>query len=345
MHTFIEKSDGTVWCCGGNGYGQLGLGDETDRDVFTKIDTQFDNPNKIACGYDHTFIEKSDGTVWACGQTAYGQLGFVGEANRDVFARIDTQFDNPNKIVLGHENSFIEKSDGTVWACGYNSAGQLGFGDTSGRDVFTQLTDVTFPNKIVPGYNHTFIEKSDGTVWGCGWNGSGALGTGDFSSSGNLRQISTEFNTPNKIVLGGGNTFIEKSDGTVWACGYNNFSQLGLGDTDNRNVFTQLPIEFNHPKKIKTENKSTLIEKSDGTVWACGYNDNGQFGLGNEVNTDVFTQIPNIISPIKITTNNSSTLIEKSDGTFWVCGNNRNGQLGLGDTYNRSVFALIPKIP
>jgi alpha-tubulin suppressor-like RCC1 family protein len=344
-YTFIEKSDGTVWACGYNYRGQLGLGDTINRNVFTKIDTQFDNPSKIACGYNHTFIEKNDGTVWGCGWNGTGGLGLGNNLSTEVFTQLSTEFNNPNKIALGGGNTFIEKSDGTVWACGYNDFSQLGLGDTLDRNVFTQLPDVTFPSKIACGYNHTFIEKNDGTVWGCGWNGTGACGTGDFSSRSVFTQLSTEFNNPNKIALGGGNTFIEKSDGTVWACGYNDFSQLGLGDTLDRNVFTQLPVEFNHPNKIKFENKSTFIEKSDGTVWACGYNDSGQFGLGNEMNTTVFTQIPNIISPSKITTGNESTFIEKSDGTVWACGWNGNGELGLGDTINRNVFTLIPKIP
>jgi alpha-tubulin suppressor-like RCC1 family protein len=266
-----------------------------------------------------------------------------------IFFKLSTEWDlftNPRKIVSFGWYTFIEKSDGTVWACGYNYRGQLGLGDTINRNVFTKIdTQFDNPSKIACGYNHTFIEKNDGTVWGCGWNGTGGLGLGNNLSTEVFTQLSTEFNNPNKIALGGGNTFIEKSDGTVWACGYNDFSQLGLGDTLDRNVFTQLPVEFNHPNKIKFENKSTFIEKSDGTVWACGYNDSGQFGLGNEMNTTVFTQIPNIISPSKITTGNESTFIEKSDGTVWACGWNGNGELGLGDTINRNVFTLIPKIP
>ena len=35
-HTFILKNDGSVWSCGYNSFGQLGLGDTTDRTTFNK---------------------------------------------------------------------------------------------------------------------------------------------------------------------------------------------------------------------------------------------------------------------------------------------------------------------
>ena len=35
-------------------------------------------------------------------------------------------------------------------------------------------------------------------------------------------------------------SIILKNDGTLWGCSLNNYGQLGLGDTDNRNTFTQI---------------------------------------------------------------------------------------------------------
>ena len=34
-HTIILKNDGTLWGCGWNIWGQLGLGDNTNRNTFT----------------------------------------------------------------------------------------------------------------------------------------------------------------------------------------------------------------------------------------------------------------------------------------------------------------------
>ena len=42
-HTFILEYDGTLWSCGLNNYGQLGLGDTTNRYTFTQITTNADD--------------------------------------------------------------------------------------------------------------------------------------------------------------------------------------------------------------------------------------------------------------------------------------------------------------
>ena len=36
-HTFILKTNISIWCCGYNIHGQIGLGDTTDRYIFTTI--------------------------------------------------------------------------------------------------------------------------------------------------------------------------------------------------------------------------------------------------------------------------------------------------------------------
>ncbi|HBG8494526.1 TPA: hypothetical protein KRH27_004001, partial [Clostridioides difficile] len=86
-YTFIIKNDNTVWCVGENSKGQLGLGDTTQRNVFTKVG--IDNVKEIICGMYHTFIIKNDNTVWACGLNNYGQLGLGDATNRNVFTKVD----------------------------------------------------------------------------------------------------------------------------------------------------------------------------------------------------------------------------------------------------------------
>ena len=36
-HSLILKNDGTLWGCGWNYYGSLGLGDNKNRKIFNKI--------------------------------------------------------------------------------------------------------------------------------------------------------------------------------------------------------------------------------------------------------------------------------------------------------------------
>ena len=74
-NSLILKNDGTLWGTGDNQYGQLGLGDTTNRNTFTQITTNTDNVKSVYCGGSHAFILKNDGTLWGCGRNDYGQLG------------------------------------------------------------------------------------------------------------------------------------------------------------------------------------------------------------------------------------------------------------------------------
>ena len=87
-HTFILKNDGTLWGCGYNKYGQLGLGDTDTRTVFTQITTNIDNIKSIYCGGEYTFILKNDGTLWGCGDNREGQLGLGDTDIKTVFTQI-----------------------------------------------------------------------------------------------------------------------------------------------------------------------------------------------------------------------------------------------------------------
>ena len=91
---FILKNDGTVWSCGSNYYGQLGLGDKIDRSVFTQVTTSINNDVKqISCGGGQSFIFKNDGTVWSCGKNDIGQLGLGSSgsrANKTTFTQVST---------------------------------------------------------------------------------------------------------------------------------------------------------------------------------------------------------------------------------------------------------------
>ena len=77
-YTLILKNDNTLWGCGNNGYGQLGLGDDTNKTTFTEITTNTDDIKSVYYGGYHTFILENDGTLWSTGHNGDGQLGLGG---------------------------------------------------------------------------------------------------------------------------------------------------------------------------------------------------------------------------------------------------------------------------
>ena len=135
--SFAIKSDGTLWCCGYNNYGQLGLNDFTNRRVFTQVGTDTDW-DFISCGAAHTIARKTNGTIWTTGYNAAGQLGLGDNTNRKVFTQVGTDSDWSKIISCGWNFTLVVKNDGTLWGTGVNGYGQLGLGTNTSVNVFTQ---------------------------------------------------------------------------------------------------------------------------------------------------------------------------------------------------------------
>ena len=216
-YTFILKNDGTLWGCGENGYGQLGLGDKTNRTTFTQIITNADNIKQVYCGNYYTIILKNDGTLWGCGYNGNGQLGLGDTNNRITFTQVTTNTDDIKEIYCGAYHTFILKNDGTLWGCGANGNGQLGLGDNTNRNTFTQVTtNADNIKEIYCGGDYTFILENNGTLWGCGLNDHGQLGLGNTTNRKTFTQVTTNTNDIKQVYCGYYHTFILKNDGNLW---------------------------------------------------------------------------------------------------------------------------------
>lgn len=77
------KNDGTVWACGLNGSGQFGNGTSTgfDPNPIPAQSSLLSNIVAVAAGQYHSLFLKNDGTGWASGGNAYGQLGNYSTTN------------------------------------------------------------------------------------------------------------------------------------------------------------------------------------------------------------------------------------------------------------------------
>jgi alpha-tubulin suppressor-like RCC1 family protein len=201
------------------------------------------------------------------------------------------------------------KEDGTVWAWGRNSGGQLGNPDSgSGSDTPVQvvgeggtgtLSEVV---AVAAGWGHTMALKEDGTVWAWGSNSSGQLGNPSAGSeSGTPVQVVGEGGTGTLSGVGavaGGSvhTVVLKEDGTVWTWGSNGYGQLGNPGAGIRSDTPVQVLGYEGAGVIEgviavAGSNHTVALKEDGTVWAWGYNYKGQLGDGNEGN-DSGTPVP-----------------------------------------------------
>ncbi|GAE90363.1 BNR repeat protein [Acetivibrio straminisolvens JCM 21531] len=158
------KDDGTVYAWGYNYYGQLGDGTNNNSLIPIKVNGLFDVKDIFASKYN-SIVLKSDGTVWAWGSNSYGLLGY-GTINEISYVPVQVKdLSDVNAIASKYGHNLALKNDGTVWAWGYNSNGQLGNDTLINSYVPVKvkaLTDVTY---IEAGAYHSLAQKSDGTVW------------------------------------------------------------------------------------------------------------------------------------------------------------------------------------
>jgi len=129
-------------------------------------------------------------------------------------------------------------------------------------------------------------------------------------------------------------TLAIKTDGTLWAWGRNNRGQLGLDDTKNRYLPTQVGTDTDW-ERVTAGSLYTLTIKTDGTLWAWGRNNRGQLGLDDTEDRYLPTQVGTDTDWELVDVGSDYILGIKKDGTLWAWGRNDHGQLGLGDTEDR----------
>jgi alpha-tubulin suppressor-like RCC1 family protein len=287
-----------------------------------------------ACGWYHCLALKSDGTVWAWGQNVYGQLGDGTTTGRPTPVQV-SGLSGVVAVAGGSYFSYALKPDGTVWAWGLNSSGVNGaLGDGTYTDRSTPVqnlaTDVV---SIAAGGSHGLAVQSNGTVlaWGRGYTGQ--LGDGTYTDS-QPAPVKVSGLT-NAIAVAGGrlHSLALKNDGTVWAWGDNSLDELGDGTTTGHNT----PVQVKGPGgagnltqivAIAAGDYHNLAVKSDGTVWAWGYNGSGQLGDGTTSSRSAPVQVSGLTNVIAVAGGSAHSLALKNDGTVWAWGYNANWQLG-----------------
>jgi alpha-tubulin suppressor-like RCC1 family protein len=239
----------------------------------------------------------------------------------------------------GYSFTVAIKSDGSLWAWGYNSSGQLGSGDNVDSDIPQKIGNDTNWQSIAAGDRHVLATKTDGTLWTWGENTFGQLG---------LNSRTLQFTTPQQVFtdtdwqkVTGGNThsLAMKSNGTLGAWGSRSSGKLGDGNTSNG--LSRFPVQVGSDDNwlnVSASQAHTLAVKTDGTLWAWGDNGNGQLGDGSESDTYNPVQIGTDTNWLDVSAGSFNSLGLKSDGTLWAWGSNFFGALGLGEDTSKRLI-------
>jgi alpha-tubulin suppressor-like RCC1 family protein len=257
----------------------------------------------------------SDGTVWQWGNLASGLPPYqTTPVMVPGFNVLVPGSSGGPAVASGLYFSLALKSDGTVWAWGDNSIGQLGIGSAgSGTPVTTpvQVIDPTDPSghltgavAIRAGWNYGLALKGDGRVLTWGDNTYGELGRGPScpipptagSCSDGTPALVTLPSRAKSVAAGPLHALAVMADGSVQAWGHNYFGQLGDGTTVRTGCLCRTS-----PSKIAGLGGVTAVAggighslalKSNGSLWAWGDNSVGQFGNGTTVSALKPVRVP-----------------------------------------------------
>ena len=284
--------------------------------------------------------------LWSWGQNSFGQLGLGNRTNYSSPKQVGSLTDWDEVYGAKFNNCFAIKTDGTLWAWGFNIDGSLGLGNTTRYSSPKQVGSLTNWSSVSNGYFHTLAIKTDGTLWSWGRNNFGQLGLGNTTNYSSPKQVGSLTNWL-QVAAGyswdGGTvqasySLAIKTDGTLWAWGTNSYGQLGLGNTTNYSSPKQVGA-LNNWSKVYTNGvvvASTAAIKTDGTIWSWGNGALGALGLGNSTSYSSPKQVGSLTNWLKAAAGYQSRLVIKTDGTLWAWGYNNAGQLGQGDITNRN---------
>jgi alpha-tubulin suppressor-like RCC1 family protein len=370
----VSISAGHPTTFGYSGYGQSGLGliDNNTHPNPTQI-TAITNAVQLAAGGYHALALKADGSVWSWGSNQYGELGVPQSGTCSAFCSATPApvtglagigfLKNVKAIAAGDYFSLALLRSGIVVGWGYNGHGQLGRGttDSNVNNVPVAVHVITNAVYLAASGDHALALTADGRVFAWGDDYYGETGDGTFSVyTPNPTQVA--FLPPVKaIATGFYHNLALSASGNVYAWGYGYYGQLGNNTPPQYNCSTcfnsyaipTLVANLTGVKSIAAGYYHSLAVKTDGTVWAWGYNGNGQLGTG--------TSGGNFNAPVQVigTTGVGSTLqnaalvaagyyhslVVLSNGSAVAFGDNNYGDLGNASVCCGSATPVQVGIP
>jgi alpha-tubulin suppressor-like RCC1 family protein len=165
------------------------LGDNTNRSSPVQVGSAT-NWLKVVAGKWHSYAIKTDGTIWSWGQNYKGATGLnEGGTNATSTPTKIGTLTNWLNVSAGEYTAYAIKTDGTLWAWGLGTSGQLGLSGTTNRSSPTQVGALTNWLSVAGGAYWAAAVKTNGTLWTWGYNPYGNLGLGNTTDRSSPVQV------------------------------------------------------------------------------------------------------------------------------------------------------------
>ena len=341
---YVITEDGALYVWGKNSYGQLGVGDEVNKNTPIKVTAINGKVMELIISNSFSvYAILEDGSLYSWGNNYYGELGVGDEVNKNTPTKVNLPSKIKELITTG-SSVYALMEDGSLYAWGYNYHDELGIGSNEDKNTPTK---VNLPSKIkeliTTNGPSVYALMEDSSLYSWGNNESGQLGVGDEVN----KNTPTKVNLPSKIkelITTGSSVYALMEDSSLYSWGDNIFGQLGVGDEVNKK---NTPTKVNLPGKIKeliTNGLSSYAILEDSSLYSWGYNSYGQLGVGDEVNRNTPTKV-NLPGKIKkLITSSSASYAILEDGSLYAWGKNYYGELGVGSNEDKNTPTKVTAI-
>ncbi|MDR3152004.1 MAG: hypothetical protein LBT85_00870 [Bifidobacteriaceae bacterium] len=352
---YLTDEDGVVWAFGDNSFGQLAQG---NTDTIRKVVAISGYSAKgVSAGENTLFVmgetEKNNyqaGAIYALGDNTNGSLGVDSkEAKVNQFMPVNSAV-NPSggtaginfiKVVTNGNTTVALDESKNVWQWGKD------FDSSSVSNQPVLLQSIKNVSDIAIGGQAAYALKTDKTLWSWGANNFGQLGNNKLDiKSLPKSNPGIVWGLYNIVRIGAGGDFAmaQKSDGTVYSWGNNDYYQLGLGQY-KKDLFYGSPqiveaLQGVAVKQLTGGSKTGYVLTNSGDVWSWGKGGNGQLGDGTISEKKEFPSKIDITPGTRNTTrvfaynigaSDDSAFVMGSDGLVYAWGKNDKNQLGTID--------------
>ncbi len=317
-HACAIGIDGSAWCWGANGAGELGIDEPstTSSDTPRRVDTSLAFV-EIAAGRSHSCGRTDEGVVACWGFNATGEIGDGSRINR--YAPVTIAVPPSVEIAANEETTCSRDRDGGVTCWGANEREQLA---RSGADgLVPERIDVPAVSALGVGESHTCAIRADGVVtcWGSDRAG---------QRSGVLDPASVVVDVEADAIAAGGDTTCALANGRVRCWGFGGSGQLG----DGRSASSATPVDLGlaDVTSVSVGSMHACARLADSRVACWGYNESGRVIFGGNA-THATPQVVGAIgiAPTSVSAGGAHTCSLGASGVPWCWGNADEGTLGL----------------
>uniref|UniRef100_A0A8C1C7T4 HECT and RLD domain containing E3 ubiquitin protein ligase 3 n=1 Tax=Cyprinus carpio carpio TaxID=630221 RepID=A0A8C1C7T4_CYPCA len=273
------------------------------------------------------------------GSSASGQLG-IGVSEASVFEpRSCCMFDGRGlkEVACGSQHSLFLLHDGSVYASGSNSCGQLGHEKGGWRPELVGALDAQKIAGVSCGQAHSLAVNEQGQVFAWGAGEGGQLGLGAAEEVVRVPRLIKKLceHRISQVMCGNQHCIALSKDGQLFVWGENSSGQLGLGKGEPSTLSPQplkslcgIPLA-----QISTGGDHSFALSLSGAVFGWGKNSAGQ--LDRAVPCHIkFLRSQKVVY---ISCGEEHTAALTKEGGLFTFGNGSRGQLGHDSTRNEPL--------